>query len=49
MDETGDLLNAFMSIKVLEGKNNCNRYRDAAAQRTLITAVSWIPGHVISG
>ena len=48
MDETGTLLSAPKSLRVLVGRDDLRNYRGAGVQRTLVTAISWIPGHVMS-
>lgn len=42
MDETGVLLSSPKSLRVLAGKDDFNRYRGAAVQRTLVTAIECI-------
>jgi hypothetical protein len=42
IDETGILLNYLISRKVLVSSHNFRRYRRAAVNRTLITAIEYI-------
>ncbi|KAF2186613.1 hypothetical protein K469DRAFT_571896, partial [Zopfia rhizophila CBS 207.26] len=47
MDETGVMLSMPGSVKVLIGKNDMRDYRGARVKRTTVTAISWIPDHVV--
>jgi hypothetical protein len=47
MDETGVMLSMLGSAKVPVGKDDPRDYRGAGVKRTMVTAVSCIPGHVI--
>jgi hypothetical protein len=47
MDETGVMLSMLSCVKVLVGRDDLRDYRGAGVKRTMVTAISWIPGHVI--
>jgi hypothetical protein len=58
MDDTGVMLNMLSwipirvltflgSVKVLVSKDDLRDYRRAGVKRTQVTAISWIPDHVI--
>jgi hypothetical protein len=46
MDETGVMLSMLGSVKVLVGKNDMRKYRDARVKRTMVTAIECISGDV---
>ena len=48
IDETGVLLSVLNSLKVLVGRHELKTQRGVGVKRTLITAISWILGYMMS-